>query len=269
MVECGIGPGGLPYHRFGGDDQPLVLIPGVMDPLGWNDPSRLTAELLSRYYFRGFQEYDVWVLSRQPGLDAGLTVSELATQYGTALEAIGSAHVLGFSFGGFIAAKLAADRLALVDRLVLAMSGSRYGEYGREELQRWEQLAWNERWAAIHRAYARAVYSSHRRWLVLALYRLTWPLLPTPIVPADLQITLETARRYDGSRIFEAIEIPTLVVAGSADVLMPESLCRAGADALDDGYVTTVPAGHAAYEEQSAQFSSAVSSFLANSFEKS
>jgi len=29
-VEYGTGPGGLPYHRFGSGEQPLVVVPGVL-----------------------------------------------------------------------------------------------------------------------------------------------------------------------------------------------------------------------------------------------
>ena len=263
MPNYGVGPAGLPFHRFGDGDRPLVFIPGVMDPLGWNDPGRPGAELLARYYFRSFRNFDVWVLSRPPGLDADTSVSEIAEHYGEALATIGPAHVVGFSFGGFIAAELAAAWPDRIDRLVLAMSGPRYGEYGQQVLDRWASLGDARRWAEIHRSYAETVYSGFRGWLVPTLYRLGSPLLPTPVVSTDVARTMQLAREYRGARTLEEVDTSTLVLAGTRDVMVPESLIRSGATRLSDVTVASLPGGHAAYEECRTAFATTVGNFLA------
>lgn len=262
MVVYGVGSAGHPYYRFGDGDQPLVLIPGVMDPLGWNETSRLAGELLARYYFRALQEYDVWVLSRPPGLASGVTVEEIASRYSRALEEIGNAHVLGFSFGGFIAAQIGAKRPELVGRLVLTASAHRYGEDGRQTLERWKELGKEWRWTKIHREYARTVYSGYRGWLVPSLYRLGERWLPTPVVAEDVPRTLAAACEFEGRDVLAEIEAPTLVVSGRRDVLVPETVCREAAREVPDGYITTLSGGHAVYEECRSQFSAAVRSFL-------
>ena len=95
-MEFGIGPADLPFHRFGDGSRRLVLVPGLFDSLGWNRPSKLGANLLSRYYFRSYRAVDVWVLSRPPGLSPDVTVDDMASQYRVALAELGPAHVMGF-----------------------------------------------------------------------------------------------------------------------------------------------------------------------------
>jgi len=185
-VEHGNGPAGLPFHRFGTGDERLVIVPGVMDSLGWNTPGALTAHLLARYYFHRLREFDVWVLSRPPGLLAGITAEKMAEQYADALDELGPAHILGFSLGGAIGSHVAANRPDLVDRLILAGAAHRLGSYGETIMARWQELAERQEWASLHVDYSQTVYAGSRRIIIPPLYRLGARLLPEPESRGDV-----------------------------------------------------------------------------------
>lgn len=261
-VEYGTGPGGLPYHRFGSGEQPLVVVPGVMDSLGWNTPRALNAHLLASYYFDRLREYDVWVLSRPPGLSDGATVASMAERYADALDSLGAAHVLGFSLGGAIGANLAASRPDLVDSLILAGSGHSLGPYGKSVMERWEQFATEGDWPSLHVDYSRVVYAGLRRSVVPPLYRLGGRLLPTPVYQQDPAISIAAARSYNGRETLSEVEVPTLALGGQDDALYPTSVREGTANLVADGYVATLPGGHAVYEESSRTFAATVSQFL-------
>lgn len=263
-VSCGTLPSGHPYHRFGSGPERLVLMPGLMDSLGWNTPSRATAHLLAQYYFRPLREYEVWVVSRPPGLPVDATAASLGAGYVAALEEIGRSHVLGFSIGGILGAHLAAAAPALVDRLVIACGGERLGAYGREIVARWQSLAEDRRWTQLHLDYSRVVYAGWRRLVVPPLYRVGSPLLPTPVVPGDVGQSCEITLDCDGKRVLSAVDRPTLVVGGRDDPLYPTSVRQRTARRLAAGYLATVPGGHAVYDERRTQFCAAVDQFLQN-----
>lgn len=262
MVEYGEGPTGHPYHRFGRGAERLVLIHGVTDSLGWNEPDWVTATVLSRYYFPEFREYDVRVVSRPPGLSEGETAAEMAASYANLLDRLGGAHVLGFSLGGFVASHLADRHPHLVDRLVLGVSGTRLGANGERTIRHWKQFADSERWIDLHLDYAETVYDGRREDLVSALYRIGAPLLPRPVVGDDVAISCEATLAYDGEGVLAEIDVPTLVVGGTRDELFPEHLMRDAARRVPDGHVAMLDGGHAVYDERRRAFNNTVVRFL-------
>jgi pimeloyl-ACP methyl ester carboxylesterase len=266
MVEYGVAPTEHPSHRFGTGSQRLLVIPGVTDSLGWNQPSWLTGTLLARYYFPAFHEYDVWVVSRPPGLQEGQTAAGMATGYAAVLDRLGGAHVLGFSLGGFIACHLAAKHPDLVDKLVLGVTGTRLGTEGRRTLRRWMEFADTGRWGALHADYADTVYDGRRRRLFSVLYRVGSVLLPRPRSSGDVTVSCEAALEYDGEDVLGRIDVPTLVVGGNRDTLFPEHLQRDAARRVRDGHVAVLEGGHAVYDERQRQFNDTVVRFLTGEY---
>lgn len=261
MIDYGKGPAGYPYHRFGSGAERLVILPGITDALGWNEPSRLTAELLGRYYFRAFREYDVWVLSRPPGETAG-TAAEIAAGYADVLDTLGNSHVLGISLGGLVASHLAAAYPELVERAVFAVCGSRLGAAGTETVRRWKAYATNEQWRQLHRDYARTVYDGPQKRLVDRGYQLAGRWLPRPQQPADVVCACEATLGYDGTTVLEQISTPALVIGGDQDELFPQERQHEMARRLASGHLATISGGHAVYEQERHAFSTAVLQFL-------
>ncbi len=253
---------GMPFHRFGHGAQPLVIVPGVMDALGWNTPSRLTGELLSRYYFRAFRQYDVWVLSRPPGLPDDGALDWIVDRYADVVRTVGRAHVLGLTLGGAIGIRLARRYPALVDKLVLVACGTTLGNRGTAILRWWRTLAAESRWGELHAAYARAMYTGLASTVTPILYRLGHWAVPSPVVPCDVVTSCDLLRDHDVRASSRTVETPALVVADTTGPLFPHRHQRDLAGRLEQGYLATIPGGHTVYEESRRRFGSVVRRFL-------
>lgn len=262
MVSVGTISDGIPFHRFGDGSRPLVIIPGVMDALGWNTPSRLTGELLSRYYFRAFRSYDVWVLSRPPGLPGDVDLDWIARRYAQFIEELGGAHVFGLTLGGAIGLHLAGRYPALVDKLVLVACGTTLGDRGQEILRRWRTLAGEARWGELHAAYARQMYTGFANTVVPVLYRLGNRVVPDPVVDGDVVKSCDILLDYDARVSTADVDAPTLVVADTTGPLFPQQHQHDLAGRLKHGRVATIEGGHTVYEESRRTFGSVVGRFL-------
>lgn len=266
MPSYGTGPGGVPFHRFGAGSESLVILPGLMDALGWNTPRRLTAELLGRYYFRTLGEYDVWVASRPPGLPAGASAKQMATWYAELLEQLRveneSTHLLGLTLGGAIATYLARDYPQFVDSLVLVACGTALGDQGSVTVRRWRELAQAERWNDLHVEYSKQMYSGLNGRILPPLYRLCAPLLPRPKLSTDVVHSCDALDNYDGRGVLEAISVPSLVIADTEGPLFPTSVQQDAAVRLQNGYIATIAGSHAVYEQSGREFGNVVNRFL-------
>jgi 3-oxoadipate enol-lactonase/4-carboxymuconolactone decarboxylase len=263
MPTHGSGPGGTPFHRFGSGSQPLFLLPGVMDALSWNTPRRLARELLARHYFRSFRDYDVWAISRPPGLSPDETIEEMASRYLPLLEQYGGGHVMGLTLGGALGTYLAAEYPRLVDRLVLVGCGTTLGKRGQRIIRRWRAIAKEGDWGSLHADYAKQMYTGTYRRILTTLYRLCHSLLPRPECGADVVRSCQALLGYDGKRILETIDAPTLVVADTDGPLFPLSEQRDAARRVRRGHIATIPGSHAVYEQSRRTFGDVVRRFLA------
>lgn len=256
----GVAPTGHPYHRFGSGEEPLVVLTGVLDGLDpWNDPGRVTRRLLADYYFRAYRGYDVRVVARPPGLSPDADAASMAAGYADALAAVGPAAVLGVSLGGAVGAHLAAET-DLVDRLVLVSCGVGLGPYGRQTVSRWRDLATARRYPTLHLDFVRSVYTGWRRLVVPPLYRVSARVLPEPTVHGDVERSCAAMLGFDGA-VLSDVSVPTLVVGGRQDPLVPVDRQREAARRLD-APLALLPGGHGVYEERRSSVADAVLSFL-------
>lgn len=262
MRAHGRGPGGHPFYRFGdptGDA--LLIVPGVTAGIGWwNEPDRTSGAILEHYYFRAYREFDVWVMARPPGLPADADVATMAADYADAIADIAPVHVLGISLGGAIGAHLAAET-DLVRRLVLVSCGVGLGPYGRETVKRWQALTTAGRYRALHHDYIRHAYARWRRLVVPPLYHLGERWLPEPPVRGDVARSCAALLAYDGQAL-DDVSVPSLVVNGREDALVPRASAREAATRLSCPLVVA-PGGHGVYEESRRAVAATVVPFLA------
>ncbi len=123
---------GLPYVCIGSGPRNLVVFEGG----GFENkpPSGMMLRWV-RSSFEGFAEdYTVYSVLRKPGLPAGYSMRDMSEDYATMIrdEFEGPVDVMGVSTGGPMAQHFAADHPELVRRLVLAATGYRLTEEGRE-----------------------------------------------------------------------------------------------------------------------------------------
>lgn len=261
QVETGELLDRFPYARAGTGPGTLVVFPGVGDSMFDGSYPVGSGRVLQWYFSRFTGDHAVYSLSRPRGLPEDHTIADMADDYAAVLDELGSASVLGVSMGGMIGLELAVRRPDLVESLVLANSGCRFGDVAA--LDRFLAYASDRDWARIRAGLAAAMFSDWRAAsyppLALTLGRLV---LPRPAVPSDVSVSLAAIREYDAADRLDAVEAPTLVFGGSDDPYFPEAILAETADGIPDADLSVVRGRHGAFHERKATFDSRVDSLL-------
>jgi 3-oxoadipate enol-lactonase len=175
---------------------------------------------------------------------------------------VGRAHVVGMSFGGVVAVRLAARHPDLVRSLVLGDStpGSGSTPGSRE--------------AMLRRIPEMAELGS------LAVAAARAPRLLSPAAPAELRERLvttaaedvrmpgfgyaaEAMAATDHGELLATLRVPTFVVCGEHDIVTPPELSRRMAATVPGARLALVPAaGHVSNQEQPGAFNALVEAFL-------
>lgn len=255
---------GHPYVGYG-DGPPLLVLPGVNDPLLRARDQPWFDAVLAAYCRRQARACraagaprTVTYLSRPTGV--GDTVAAMADRTRDALDAFGRCDVLGISAGGFLALALARtdDRIRSVS---LGLSAARLSRHGRESLGTWRRWATAGEWRRLYRAGVRAVVTGWRRRvgaLAVRAFDAVWR------PPArDVRHTLLAALAFDATPWLDAVDVPTLVVGGTADPFFTDDAFAATAAALDARHERLAGWGHDAIIEGGRRVDAAVASFLA------
>jgi len=247
-----------------GEGRPILLIQGV-NPIS---PQAPFLDLLARHgsviapSHPGFG-----ASSRPPDFD---TMYDLVNLYRDVLAAIDAPRisVVGFSFGGWVAAELAVGGAAKLDRLVLVDPvGIKIG--GREE----RDIAhfFNTDPAELNN---RAWHDPARR--PNGIYGLGWQATISETMTDDELVTM--ARNWDSLCLYgwkphmynpqlgfwlRRIAVPTLVLWGESDRIVTPAYGRAYAQRIPNAVFQTIPAaGHHPELEQPERFAERVAAFL-------
>jgi pimeloyl-ACP methyl ester carboxylesterase len=211
----------LSYERSG-SGPPLLLIMGMSGTsLHWGEPF---LELLRR-------DFDVIVYDHRgvgvsTPLTGAITIAQLAEDASALLSAVelDSAHVLGISMGGMIAQELALNHPEQVRTLTL---GCTYcGGPDRTDAPPWvlqqltEGMMSGDQQRALRTAWEVNVSqamvedeNAYAAFLAIAEQRA----VAVPVIMAQLQACVE----HDTSARLQELEMPTLVIHGSDDLMLP------------------------------------------------
>jgi len=221
VATIGVGEIVLDYERSG-SGPPLLMIMGMSGTaLHWGEP--FLHALRAEFEVIVYDHRGVGASSR---LDGPLTIVQLAHDAAGLLDALGidDAHVLGISMGGMVAQELALahpDRVRtltlgctycggegssltspqVIQRLVAAMMS---GERERALRTAWEVNV-SAAMAADEDAYASFLAISDRRAVAV------------PVIQAQMQAVVA----HDTSARLPELQIPTLVVHGTEDQMLP------------------------------------------------
>ena len=204
------------YYEVHGDGSPLLLIPGlgvdvnffrgIIDDLATN--CRVIA-------------FDPRGAGRSDKPDVPYSIDGMADDAAALLGhlEIERTTVLGCSMGGRTALMLALDHRALVDRLVLAASS----------------------------AYVPPDRLFTRRWLIMdVVSQIPIPKSIDPQPRYAWRRQREASVGFDCSDRLGEIDLPTLVVHGTGDHIVPFALGQKMADCIPGARLVTVPGGHRA-----------------------
>jgi len=234
VATIGVGEIVLDCERSGAGP-PLLLIMGMSGTaLHWGE------SFLERLR-RDFEviAYDHRGVGASSRLEGPLTIAQLAGDAAGLLDALGidSAHVLGISMGGMVAQELALAQPQRVRTLTLGctycggagssltspevsqrlVAGMMSGDRARALRTAWEVNVSREM-AADDDAYAGFLEIAHRRAVAV------------PVIMAQMQAVLG----HDTSARLPALRLPTLVLHGTADEMLPVENGRLLASLIPD-----------------------------------
>jgi pimeloyl-ACP methyl ester carboxylesterase len=239
------------YALGGGEGMPLVVMGGV--ETGFR-PLAGTESVLDRRWSGRARRRPVTVIGRpipdDPD-DAELVMHPRVTADGVATAlgrlGLGPVAIEAESGGGRISLWLTVDHPELVDRLVLAAVASETAPDSpmRTRMARWIELAEAGEWATFFASMAQLMKAASET--ESDAFATASRLQPRPATPerfiGELKATLD-ASSFVTDRLGE-IEVPTLVLAGELDQVVPLAATRLVAERISGAELVTDPeCGH-------------------------
>jgi pimeloyl-ACP methyl ester carboxylesterase len=201
----------------------VLLIAGLGDPAeAWQFQ---LDDLSDRYRVTAFDNRGV---GRTPLGEERLTVAGMADDAAELLRTLGGSrvHVMGFSMGSTIAQELALRHPELVRSLVLVGTWARTDALLRAQFALWDwmaELAPSER--AFYEAFFTWVYTprAHADGMVAQLVEEALA-FAHPQSAAAFHAQVDACRTHDAADRLSTIAVPTLVLAGEYDTIIPPRL---------------------------------------------
>ena len=224
----------LHYLRRG-EGEPLLLVMGLSgNHLHWGDP--FLSQIESDF---DAIAYDHRGIGRSDPCPGGYTIADMADDGAALLEALGldSAHVMGVSMGGMVAQEIALRHTSRVRTLTLGCTyagGEGSALTDPAIIQRMMQLFMSGRMGeAMQEMYRYNVSEDFARDPANLE---TFKRIATQL-PATLDVLMaqfQAVQGHDTSLRLEQIGMPTLVVHGSEDRILPVSNAHAIAERIPD-----------------------------------
>jgi pimeloyl-ACP methyl ester carboxylesterase len=251
------------YYEIEGDGEPVVLIPGFA--AGRWIWFRQTADLARNFRVIIFDPRGVSASDKPEGPQ---TIRLLADDVAHLLRTIGveSAHIVGASFGGFVAQEFALEYPSMTRKLVLcctSFGGPNHVVPSAETLQ---ALASTKGLNSEERMRANLLLAftpEYVRTEVVEIDRIV-QLRATNEVPEHIYLSqLQAAVSFNAESRLKGIKSPTLVLSGDADVIVPVQNSRNLAATIPGAELKIVEGGsHTFFIEQSEFVNDVITEFL-------
>lgn len=260
--------GRIPCLRVGSTAAPLVVINGGQAFMRRSSRERFEreAQRLTRILPEG-QGFLLLGYGGAPPED--LDLAAVVDDFAVAIESLpGPVRLAGISYGGLVAARLAARRPGLVSDLLLIASGHSFSAEGLRRVERQVALASERRYPELLREFG-GVF--RRPWLNgllrlrLSLRRrgLAEEMNDPELIGAYLRAGLEANGR-EGTAWLGQVRARTLVIGGEQDQFFGEGRMEETARAVPDGRLHLLPGEtHMAPVERAVVFRQVITEFLA------
>jgi 3-oxoadipate enol-lactonase len=255
------------YYEVHGEGEPLLLIMGLsLNSKSWFR----TLPALSEHYKVIIFDNRGSGLSGKP--NTPYSIDLMAEDARDVLDAVGvdSAHVYGISMGGMIAQKLALNHPERVRSLVLGCTttgGVNHVQPGADVsmllLSRGSSSATPEEmaWATAHILYSHSFIENQRELVAEDIQKR----IELPIEPYAYMLQLQACMGHDSFNVIDQINIPTLIIHGDEDILVPFENGVTLADKIPNAeFLTVQGAGHIYVTEANDLVNDKVLDFLIN-----
>lgn len=251
------------YYEIEGDGAPVVLIPGFA--AGRWIWFKQTADLSRDFRVIIFDPRGVSASDKPEGPQ---TISLLAGDVAHLLETIGveSAHIVGASFGGFVAQEFALKYPAMTRKLVLCCTSFGGPNHVAPSTDTLAALASTKGLNSEERMRANLLLAftpEYVRREVSEVDRIV-RLRATNEVPEHIYLSqLQAAMSFNAESRLDQITSPTLVLSGDSDVIVPVQNSRNLAAMIPGAELKIVAGGsHTFFIEQADQFNRIITEFL-------
>ena len=140
--ETGLFLNRIPFAKIGSGSDPIVVLNGGQAFVRRPTPVR-TRRDAGRIVRLLPPQRAIYVLGYDSAPDADYSLETIVRDVAQILRnETGPASIMGISFGGFVAARLAADHPSLVRSLILMVSAHRFSPEGRRSIDRQIECAW-------------------------------------------------------------------------------------------------------------------------------
>jgi pimeloyl-ACP methyl ester carboxylesterase len=213
------------------------------------------------------QQFTVYLMSRKPDLPRGYSARDMSDDFAEMIRTdVGApVHIMGMSSGGSSAMHFAVDHADLVNKLVLAMTGYRLNENGKQVAAIWRDLAVAEDWPALYqRMGVDVAEGATPEWTTRLMMRLFGRmLLGKPKNGLDFAIVLESDINLDVKEKLPRITAPALVIGGAKDPFYGADVIRETAELIPNAQLCLLEnGGHAVVKTQTKAFEDRILSFL-------
>ena len=251
----------LNYSLEGDGPETVVLVNGLADDLTtWG--YQMDALLAAGYRVLRFDNRGVGRSSKPAG---PYTTTMFAHDTKALVDHLGISgfHMLGVSMGGMIAQEYALANPGDLVSLTLACTYASPGPFCSRMFALWADVALMGGVSTVMRDVSLWAFTPgffEDRPEEAAEFDTAMAMIDQPL-PAYLA-QLHSIRHHDTTDRLGSIEVPTLVLAGDVDILIPVSLSKRLQEAIPTASWATTKGGHACLWEFPEEFNSAVLQFL-------
>ena len=254
------------YYEIEGEGEPLVLIPGFA--AGRWIWFKQTAALSRNFRVIIFDPRGV---SESDKPEGSQTINLLADDVAHLLRAVGidNAHVLGASFGGFVAQEFALKYPHMTRKLVLCCTSFGGPNHVAPTPETLSALASTKGLNSAERMRANLLLAFTPKYVQTQVSEVdrVVHLRATNEVPEHVYLSqLQAAVSFNSEPRLDGIKSPTLVLSGDADVIVPVQNSHNLARKIPGAKLQIIEGGsHTFFIEQAPEFNQIVGDFLSGS----
>jgi pimeloyl-ACP methyl ester carboxylesterase len=211
----------IPYVKARSGRNPIVVLNGGQAFVRRPTPARAMRDA-KRIVRLLPSDREVYILGYEPSPPADYSIDAIVADIMQILrEEIGPAAVMGISFGGFVAAKLAAEHPDLVKRMILIVSAHRFSPEGRRSIDRQIECAWRGDFEGFLDEFGLVFRRPWLNWILRLRFRQERKRLHETMNDAAIIVRgLQAVAGEDVGRDptwLTRIRAPTLIVGGTED----------------------------------------------------